>query len=105
MTPRTPRIAVVGGGMAGARFAERYGALGGSGTVTVYGAEPRAPYNRVLLADVLTGRYDAESIALPLGGAEARTGSEVVALDPAARTLGLADGTIEPWDELVLATG
>ncbi|KIQ62776.1 nitrite reductase [Kitasatospora griseola] len=101
----TPRIAVVGGGMAGARFAERYGALGGPGTVTVYGAEPRAPYNRVLLADVLTGRYDAESIALPLGGAEARPGCEVVDLDPAARTLGLADGTVEPWDELVLATG
>ncbi|MFJ8621978.1 NAD(P)/FAD-dependent oxidoreductase [Kitasatospora sp. NPDC093550] len=101
----TPRIAVVGGGMAGARFAERYGALGGPGSATVYGAEPRAPYNRVLLADVLTGRYDAESIALPLGGAEARPGCEVVALDPAARTLTLADGTVEPWDELVLATG
>ncbi len=101
----TPRIAVVGGGMAAARFAERYGALGGPGTVTVYGAEPRAPYNRVLLAEVLTGRYDAESIALPLGGATARPGCEVVALDPAARTLRLADGTVEEWDELVLATG
>ncbi|GHF54167.1 nitrite reductase [Kitasatospora xanthocidica] len=101
----TPRIAVVGGGMAAARFAERYGALGGPGTVTVYGAEPRAPYNRVLLAEVLTGRYDAESIALPLGGATARPGCEVVAIDPAARTLRLADGGVEEWDELVLATG
>ncbi|WP_308222484.1 FAD-dependent oxidoreductase [Kitasatospora sp. A2-31] len=103
--PRDRRIAVVGGGMAAARFAERYTALGGTGRVTVYGAEPRAPYNRALLADVLTGRYDAESIALPLGGAEPRPGCEVVALDPAARTLGLADGTVVPWDELVLATG
>ncbi|SOB85330.1 NAD(P)/FAD-dependent oxidoreductase [Streptomyces sp. 1331.2] len=101
----TPRIAVVGGGMAAARFAERYGALGGPGTVTVYGAEPRAPYNRVLLAEVLTGRYDAESIALPLGGATARPGCEVVALDPRVRTLRLADGSTEAWDELVLATG
>ena len=99
------RIAVVGGGMAAARFAERYAALGGTGAVTVYGAEPRAPYNRVLLAEVLTGRYDAESIALPLGGASARPGCEVVALDLRARTLGLADGSVEPWDELVLATG
>ncbi|MFG3229601.1 NAD(P)/FAD-dependent oxidoreductase [Kitasatospora sp. NPDC048194] len=101
----SPRIAVVGGGMAAARFAERYGALGGPGTVTVYGAEPRAPYNRVLLADVLTGRYDAESIALPLGGALARPGCEVVEIDTARRTLRLAEGTVEPWDELVLATG
>ncbi|MFJ8477983.1 NAD(P)/FAD-dependent oxidoreductase [Kitasatospora sp. NPDC094011] len=106
MTPGTaPRIAVVGGGMAAARFAERYTALGGPGTVTVYGAEPRAPYNRVLLAEVLTGRYDAESIALPLGGATARPGCEAVALDPAARTLRLAGGSEQPWDELVLATG
>ncbi|MED7951338.1 NAD(P)/FAD-dependent oxidoreductase [Streptomyces sp. BE303] len=99
------RIAVVGGGMAGARFAERYTALGGAGTVTVYAAEPRTPYNRVLLADVLTGRYDAEAIALPLGAARLRAGCEAVTFDPDARTLGLADGTVEPWDELVLATG
>ncbi len=99
------RIAVVGGGMAAARFAERYTALGGPGTVTVYAAEARTPYNRVLLADVLTGRYDAEAIALPLGTARLRTGCEAVAVDPVARALGLADGTVEPWDELVLATG
>ncbi|WP_051837486.1 NAD(P)/FAD-dependent oxidoreductase [Streptomyces sp. NRRL WC-3742] len=99
------RIAVVGAGMAAARFAERYGALGGPGTVTLYGAEPRGPYNRVLLAEVLAGRYDAESIALPLGAAHARPGCEVVALDVEARTLRLADGGTEEWDELVLATG
>ncbi|MEU6482445.1 FAD-dependent oxidoreductase [Streptomyces sp. NPDC046887] len=107
MTGRPPRtrIAVVGAGMAAARFAERYRALGGTADVTLYGAEPRAPYNRVLLADVLTGRYDAEAIALPLGGARLRPGCEVVAVDPAARTLTLAGGRTEPWDALVLATG
>ncbi|MFF2660178.1 NAD(P)/FAD-dependent oxidoreductase [Kitasatospora sp. NPDC058032] len=99
------RIAVVGGGMAAARFVERYTALGGPGTVTVYAAEAHAPYNRVLLADVLIGRYAAEAIALPLGSARLRTGCEAVAVDPAARKLVLADGTVEAWDELVLATG
>ncbi|WP_037604878.1 NAD(P)/FAD-dependent oxidoreductase [Streptacidiphilus rugosus] len=98
-------IAVVGAGMAAARFAERYRALGGTARVTLYGAESRAPYNRVLLADVLTGRYDAEAIALPVGDAELRPGSEVVGLDLGARTLTLADGGSEAWDELVLATG
>ena len=98
-------IAVVGAGMAAARFAERYFALGGAARVTLYGSEPRAPYNRVLLADVLTGRYDAEAIALPVGGAELRLGTEVVALDLGARLLTLADGSTEPYDELVLATG
>ncbi|WP_042434845.1 NAD(P)/FAD-dependent oxidoreductase [Streptacidiphilus anmyonensis] len=98
-------IAVVGAGMAAARFAERYSALGGKARVTLYGSEPRAPYNRVLLADVLTGRYDAEAITLPTGDADLRLGAEVVALDPGARLLTLADGATEPYDELVLATG
>ncbi|WP_328323982.1 MULTISPECIES: NAD(P)/FAD-dependent oxidoreductase [unclassified Streptomyces] len=98
-------IAVVGAGMAAARFAERYRALGGTARVTLYGAEARAPYNRVLLADVLTGRYDAEAIALPAGGAQLRLGTEAVAVDPGAHTLTLADGRREGWDELVLATG
>ncbi|SEL76309.1 NAD(P)/FAD-dependent oxidoreductase [Streptacidiphilus jiangxiensis] len=98
-------VAVVGAGMAAARFAERYAALGGAARVTLYGAEPRAPYNRVLLADVLTGRYDAEAIALPLGDAELRPGTEVVGLDLGARLLTLADGSTEAYDDLVLATG
>lgn len=51
--------------MAAARFAERHHALGGTARITLHGAEPRPPYNRVLLADVLTGRYAAEAVALP----------------------------------------
>ncbi|MFE6687513.1 NAD(P)/FAD-dependent oxidoreductase [Streptomyces sp. NPDC057743] len=99
------RIAVVGAGMAAARFAERYHALGGTGRVTLYGAEPRAPYNRVLLAEVLAGRFDAEAIALPIGAAAVRPGCEVVSVDTAAHTLTLADGEGAEYDELVLATG
>jgi assimilatory nitrate reductase electron transfer subunit len=91
--------------MAAARFAERHHALGGTAGITLYGAEPRAPYNRVLLADVLAGRYDAEAIALPTGAARLAVGSEVVAVDLGARTLALADGRRETWDDLVLATG
>ncbi|MCF3100357.1 NAD(P)/FAD-dependent oxidoreductase [Streptomyces roseoverticillatus] len=101
----TRRIAVVGAGMAAARFAERFQALGGDAEVTLYGAEPRAPYNRVLLADVLTGRYAADDLTLPAGDARLRTGCEVTGLDTVARTLRLADGEDVPYDELVLATG
>lgn len=108
MSGRAPAggaVAVVGAGMAAARFTERYRALGGRGEVTLYGAEPAAPYNRVLLTDVLTGRYGAEALTLPYGGAVVRTGREVTAVDPAARVLRLADGTSAAYDELVLATG
>ncbi|MGK5629776.1 NAD(P)/FAD-dependent oxidoreductase [Streptomyces sp. URMC 123] len=101
----TRRIAVVGAGMAAARFAHTFHALGGDADITLYGAEPRAPYNRVLLAEVLTGRYDAAAIALPHGAATVRTGAEVTAVDPAGRTLRLADGGGARYDTLVLATG
>ncbi|MET9921449.1 FAD-dependent oxidoreductase [Streptomyces sp. NPDC006435] len=100
------RIAVVGAGMAGARFAQQYRALGGDGEVVLYGAEPRGPYNRVLLAEVLAGRYDPEAIALDCGaGTRVRGGCEVTALDLTERRLRLAGGGTARYDDLVLATG
>ncbi|MCX4849698.1 NAD(P)/FAD-dependent oxidoreductase [Streptomyces sp. NBC_00893] len=100
------RIAVAGAGMAAARFAQQYRAHGGDAEVVLYGAEPRGPYNRVLLADVLTGRHDPEAIALPHGaGTTVRTGCEVVGLDLAERRLRLSGGESVRYDELVLATG
>ncbi len=108
MSGRTRRrIAVVGAGLAGARFCQRFQELGGEAELTLYGAEPRPAYNRVLLADVLTGRYAPEAITLPCGdpGPELRPGNEVVGLDPAAHTLLLACGERAGYDEVVLATG
>ncbi|WP_405709521.1 NAD(P)/FAD-dependent oxidoreductase [Streptomyces sp. NBC_00046] len=100
------RIAVAGAGMAAARFAQQYRAHGGDAEVVLYGAEPRGPYNRVLLADVLTGRHDPEAIALPHGaGTIVRGGCEVVGLDPVERRLRLSGGESAGYDELVLATG
>ncbi|GAA1336702.1 FAD-dependent oxidoreductase [Streptomyces sanglieri] len=100
------RIAVAGAGMAAARFAQQYRAHGGDAEVVLYGAEPRGPYNRVLLADVLTGRHDPEGTALPHGaGTTVRTGCEVVGLDLVERRLRLSGGESARYDELVLATG
>ncbi|MFJ6994589.1 NAD(P)/FAD-dependent oxidoreductase [Streptomyces sp. NPDC003090] len=93
------RIVVVGGGTAGARLAERL-------PVTLLGEEPHAPYNRVLLADVLAGRYGPEVIALPAPqGEAARRGVRVTGIDRAAREVRCADGTRVAYDRLVLATG
>ncbi|MFE5870247.1 NAD(P)/FAD-dependent oxidoreductase [Streptomyces roseifaciens] len=101
----TRRIAVVGAGMAAARFADRFQAFGGDAEVTLYGAEPCAPYNRALLADALTGRYAADDLTLPSGDAALRTGCAVTSLDTVAHILRLADGAHVAYDELVLATG
>lgn len=89
---------VVGGGTAGARLAQRL-------PVTLLGEEPHAPYNRVLLADVLAGRYGAEVIALPGTREPARLGVRAVRIDRAARTVACADGSLVGYDRLVLATG
>ncbi|MFI9290526.1 NAD(P)/FAD-dependent oxidoreductase [Streptomyces gardneri] len=92
------RIVVVGGGTAGARLAQRL-------PVTLLGEESHAPYNRVLLADVLAGRYAPEVIALPGAQEPARLGVRAVRIDRAARTVECADGSLVGYDRLVLATG
>ncbi|MEV4440150.1 FAD-dependent oxidoreductase [Streptomyces sp. NPDC049577] len=102
------RIAVAGAGMAAARFGQQLLARTAPGAVevTLYGDEPHAPYNRTLLTDALTGRYDTAGLTLPYGpGAGLRTGTEVTAVDAAARVLRLADGSTARYDTLVLATG
>jgi assimilatory nitrate reductase electron transfer subunit len=108
------RVVVVGYGLAGHHLTARLAALrpqvvdGGTLSVTVLGAEGGAPYNRVLLPEVLAGRMPADRIDL----AEAddpriavRAGVRAVAVDRAARVVHGDDGSVVPYDDLVLATG
>ncbi|MDX6331143.1 MAG: assimilatory nitrate reductase electron transfer subunit [Streptomycetaceae bacterium] len=99
------KIAVVGGGMAGARLAQQLAPCGDV-DITLIGEEPHAPYNRVLLAEVLAGRYAPEVVALPgAAGAEVRRGVRVVRIDRGDRVVRCDDGSTVPYDALVLATG
>ncbi|WP_189185222.1 NAD(P)/FAD-dependent oxidoreductase [Streptomyces albiflavescens] len=105
------RVVVIGAGLAGARLARRLEELGASGatagapalSVELVGEEEHRPYNRVLLAEVLAGRYAPEVIALPVPGRLTR--ARVTGIDRAARTLRCADGSVIAYDTLVLATG
>ncbi|MFF2845893.1 NAD(P)/FAD-dependent oxidoreductase [Streptomyces sp. NPDC058001] len=101
-----PAIVVIGAGLAGVRFTRRLAELDPgteAGTVLV-GDEPHAPYNRVLLTDVLAGRYGPDVITLPRPhGTHLRT--RAVRIDRAARTVHCADGTSVRYRTLVLATG
>ncbi|MEU6598889.1 NAD(P)/FAD-dependent oxidoreductase [Streptomyces flaveolus] len=100
MTSNT-RVVVIGAGLAGVRLARRLGELGVPALLV--GDEEHAPYNRVLLAEVLAGRYAPEVIALPPHAGLLRT--RVTGIDRAARTVACADGTSIAYDALVLATG
>ncbi|MFD5516594.1 NAD(P)/FAD-dependent oxidoreductase [Streptomyces sp. NPDC127066] len=100
MTSNT-RVVVIGAGLAGVRFARRLGELGGSALVV--GEEEHRPYNRVLLAEVLAGRYAPEVISLPAPPELVR--ARVTGIDRLARTVRCADGTEVAYDTLVLATG
>ncbi|MEV8591549.1 FAD-dependent oxidoreductase [Streptomyces sp. NPDC052012] len=95
------RVVVIGSGLAGVRLARRLGELGTP--VTLIGEEEHRPYNRVLLAEVLAGRYSPEVIALPAPAELTR--ARVTGIDRAGRTVTCADGSVIAYGRLVLATG
>ncbi|GHD98588.1 NAD(P)/FAD-dependent oxidoreductase [Streptomyces alanosinicus] len=100
MTSNT-RVVVIGAGLAGVRLARRLGELGLPALLV--GEEEHPPYNRVLLAEVLAGRYAPEVITLPAPDGLRR--ARVTGIDRAARTVECADGSAIAYDTLVLATG
>ncbi|MFD7625222.1 NAD(P)/FAD-dependent oxidoreductase [Streptomyces sp. NPDC059851] len=104
MTSEQQRVVVIGGGLAGVRLAQRLGACPAA-RVTVLGEESHVPYNRVLLAEVLAGRYAPEVAALPDPGPVLRRGVRAVRIDRADRTVHCDDGSTQRYDALVLATG
>ncbi|MGW5369351.1 NAD(P)/FAD-dependent oxidoreductase [Streptomyces sp. NPDC004009] len=95
------RVVVIGAGLAGVRLARRLGELGTPALLV--GEEDHRPYNRVLLAEVLAGRYAPEVIALPAPAGHRR--ARVTGIDRAARRLRCADGSLIAYRTLVLATG
>ena len=101
------RVVVIGNGMAGARLVEEVTRRDATALVTVFGAEDRPAYNRVLLSDVLAGKrgYDEIDLAAAPGHVVQRLGTSVRSIERGARTVLAEDGSTTPYDVLVLATG
>ena len=107
------RLIVIGNGMGGGRFVEEMLARNGRELfdIVVFGEEPYGCYNRILLSSVLAGQHQPRDIVThpPAwyadNGVTLRMGVRVAAIDTAARTLRTADGSIEPYDLVVFATG
>jgi assimilatory nitrate reductase electron transfer subunit len=100
-------VVVVGNGMAGARLVDELCRRDPAVAVTVFGAEDRPAYNRILLSDVLAGRRGHDAIDLPPAPSRVlqRQGTSVTAIDRVARTVTADDGSETAYDDLVLATG
>ena len=106
------RLVLVGNGMAGIRALEEIlDRAPQAFAVTVFGAEPHGAYNRILLSPVLAGEKTFESIVTndhawyERNGIELITGEAVTAIDRENRVVTGANGTMRPYDVLLLATG
>lgn len=79
--------------------------------ITVFGAEPYGNYNRILLSPVLAGEKTVDEIMLNDeqwyvdNGIRLHKGKRVVEINRRTRTVIADDGTSEPYDRLLLATG
>ncbi|MEV6275066.1 FAD-dependent oxidoreductase [Nocardia sp. NPDC051832] len=103
---------VVGGGLAAAKLAEALRANDFEGQVTLIGAEEHLPYERPPLSkDHLFGKKNlADFVAAPGQWyrdhrIDVRLGTEVTAIDRAAKTVTLPDDSTLSYDKLALATG
>ena len=105
-------LVLVGNGMAGMRTLEELLTIAPDQyDITVFGAEPHGNYNRILLSPVLAGEKTVEQIMLndldwyAERGITLHAGREVTRINRARREVIAADGTVAPYDRLLLATG
>jgi nitrite reductase (NADH) large subunit len=112
MIMKKMKLVMVGNGMAGVRTLEELLKIApGMYDITVFGAEPHANYNRILLSPVLAGEMTVKDIMLndvdgyEQNGIKLHLGKKVAKIDRRARTVVAEDGTTESYDRLLLATG
>jgi nitrite reductase (NADH) large subunit len=107
-----PKLVMVGNGMAGVRTLEELLKLDPDMyDITVFGAEPYPNYNRIMLSPVLTGEQTVRDIVLndedwyERHGIRLLLNRTVTKIDRARRKIHADDGTVVPYDKLLLATG
>jgi nitrite reductase (NADH) large subunit len=106
------KLVMVGNGMAGVRTLEELLKIAPDVyDITVFGAEPYANYNRILLSPVLAGEQTIQDIMLndvdwyEQNGITLHLGKKIARIDRVKREVVAEDGTTAPYDRLLLATG
>src|SRR5688572_30945646 len=112
MNSMREKLVIIGNGMAPGRMLEhlfeqapeRY-------DVTIFNAEPRVNYDRIMLSPVLSGEKDYEQIIIHgdgwyiKNGITLYKGHKVTDIDRSAKTVTSDKGVTVPYDKLVIATG
>lgn len=106
------RLVVIGNGMAGCRAVEEILARDpGRFDVTIFGAEPRVNYNRIMLSPVLAGEKTFDEIVINTAEWYDENGITLVGGDPVDHIdrenncVVARSGRVEPYDRLLIATG
>ncbi|HKP78740.1 MAG TPA: FAD-dependent oxidoreductase, partial [Phenylobacterium sp.] len=112
MTMAKQKLVVIGNGMAGCRAVQEVLKRDpGRYDITIFGAEPRVNYDRIMLSPVLAGEKSFADIVI---NDEAwyrendivlHAGVRVEAIDREARVVRGEGGCEAPYDRLILATG
>jgi nitrite reductase (NADH) large subunit len=108
----TQQLVVIGNGMAGCRIVEEILARDpGRYQISIFGAEPRVNYNRIMLSPVLAGEKAFADIIINDeawyrdNGITLHAGQAVTAIDRKAKRVETAGGLKVSYDRLILANG
>ena len=107
----TKKLVVIGAGMASGRALEHLFEAGADYDVTLFNAEPRGNYNRIMLSPVLSGEKNYDDIVThdaewyEANGVTCRFGERVAQIDRTAKTVTAENGDVLRYDKLLFGTG
>lgn len=105
------KLVAVGNGMAGIACVEQILKHRHDFEIAIFGEETHVNYNRILLSSLLAGERDFDEITLNdiewyrSQNIDLHLGVRIVDVDAAGRTVSGDDGSVTPYDKLLLATG
>ncbi len=106
------KLVIIGNGMAPGRMLEHlFEQAPDRYEVTIFNAEPRVNYDRIMLSPVLSGEKDYDQIIIHgdgwyiKNGITLYKGHKVTEINRAAKTVTSDHGVTAPYDKLVIATG
>lgn len=107
-----PKLIIIGNGMAGVKTLEHLFTIAPDFyDITVFGTELHPNYNRILLSPVLAGEMTLADIVIndhawyADRGITLHLGKTITRIDRKRRIVAADDGTVAPYDRLLLATG